>query len=304
MLSVEMYTERWEYQMVVIENQYLSVMISPQGGTLQSVRSKENNIEYLWQGDRAYWGGRAPNLFPFVGRLYQEQYSYNGKCYPMKCHGFLGKKELIPEQTGPDSCAFILTDSPETLEIYPFRFTLRLEYRLEGRQIHICFRVRNTGENTMYCGFGGHPGFNIPLEEGLCFEDYAVSFPTNCQVNVVDFSQGVLTRGKKPYPLEAGRFLHLDHNLFHHDAVVFADCPREVTLTSSKGKHGVIARFPDMPYVGFWQVRDKDAPYLCIEPWSVCPGREGVIEDIATMADMTAIKAGETAVNCWNIEIF
>lgn len=290
--------------MITIENQHLTVIISPRGGTLQSIRSKQTGIEYLWQGDRTYWGGRAPNLFPFVGRLYQEQYSYNGKTYPMKCHGFLGKQELIPQKTSPDSCIFTLTDSPETFEIYPFHFTLQLEYRLEDNRLHICFRVLNTGESTMYCGFGGHPGFNIPLEDGLCFEDYAVSFPEASQVNVVDFSQGVLTLGKKPYPLEDNKSLRLDHNLFHHDAVVFADCPREVTLTSAKGKHGVTVRFPDMPYVGFWQIRNKNAPYLCIEPWSVCPGREGIIEDITTMADMTSVSPGKTATNSWSIEIF
>lgn len=290
--------------MIIIENQHLAVVISPCGGTLQSVRSKQTGIEYLWQGDRTYWGGRAPNLFPFVGRLYQEQYSYNGKCYPMKCHGFLGKKELIPQQSESGSCTFTLTDSPETRDIYPFHFVLKLEYRLLGNQIHICFRVQNTGDHTMYCGFGGHPGFNIPLEDGLCFEDYAVSFPQACQVNVVDFSQGVLTLGKTPYVLENGRYLPLKHSLFHHDAVVFADCPREVSLASTKGKHGVTVRFPDMPYVGFWQVRDKNAPYLCIEPWSVCPGREGVVEDITTMSGMTAIVPGESTVNAWSIEIF
>ena len=136
--------------MITIENRFLSVVISPQGGTLQSVRSKETGIEYLWQGDRTYWGGRAPNLFPFVGRLYQEQYSYNEKNYSMKCHGFLSKKELIPEQTGPDSCVLTLTDSPETLEIYPFRFILKLEYRLQGKLLHICFRVQNCPERYTY----------------------------------------------------------------------------------------------------------------------------------------------------------
>lgn len=290
--------------MIIIENEHISVVISPQGGTLQSIRSKESGIEYLWQGDRAYWGGRAPNLFPFVGRLYQEQYAYAGKTYPMKCHGFLGKQELTPEQTASDSCAFILTDSPETLAIYPFHFILRLEYRLENNQLYICFRVKNTGKNTMYCGFGGHPGFNVPLEPGLCFEDYAVSFPDKCQVNVVEFSQGVLTLGKKPYPLTDDRSLPLEHGLFRHDAVVFTDCPREVTLSSPKGKHGITVRYPDMPYVGFWQIRDKEAPYICIEPWSVCPGREGIIEDIATMADMSAIAPGQTITNTWSMEIF
>jgi len=289
---------------ILIENELISVEISPWGGTLQSIRCKQTGLEYLWQGDRTYWGGRAPNLFPFVGRLFQERYTYKGESYAMKCHGFLGKTELLPEQTASDRCAFLLTDSEQTREIYPFQFLLRLEYMLEGRQIHICYQVKNLGEDTMYCGFGGHPGFNVPLEKGLAFEDYCVTFSERMDCSLVQFSQGVLTEGKQPYSLQDGRRLMLHHGLFHFDAVVFADCPREVTLASEKGSHGVTVRYPDMPYVGFWHKPNTDAPFLCIEPWSVLPGREGVVEEIVSMSDMTAIEPGKTAVNQWSIEVF
>ncbi|MBR4291202.1 MAG: aldose 1-epimerase family protein [Oscillospiraceae bacterium] len=290
--------------MISIENDVLSVQLSPKGGTLQSIFHKKNGREYLWQGDRAYWGGRAPNLFPFVGRLYQERYTYDGRSYPMKCHGFLGKTELEEKQTAPDCCAFLLTDSTQTRAIYPFHFFLRLEYKLEDNRIHVCYRVKNTGTHTMYCGFGGHPGFRIPLEEGLAFEDYQVSFPGRTDPKLVCFSGSVLTADKIPYELEDGCKLRMNHGLFCFDAVVFADCGREVTLSSPKGQHGVTVRYQDMPYVGFWHKPNTDAPFLCIEPWSVLPGREGIVEDIASMADMTAIAPQETATIQWSIEIF
>lgn len=179
-----------------------------------------------------------------------------------------------------------------------------IRYALEKNRIHIQYQVKNIGPNTMYCGFGGHPGFNIPLEPGLCFEDYVISFPDACQVNVVEFSQDVLTLGKKAYSLTDDRIIPLNHKLFLRDAVVLCDCPREITLSSNKGRHGITVRFPDMPYVGFWQVPNKDAPYLCIEPWSILPGRAGIVEDIATMPDMTKILPQHSAVNTWSIEIF
>lgn len=290
--------------MIHIENDILSVDISPRGGTLQSIFHKQTGLEYLWQGDRTYWGGRAPNLFPFVGRLYQERYLYCGTSYSMKCHGFLGKSEMIPEQTGADRCVFVLSDSPETLEIYPFPFSLRLEYILEGNSIRIRYAVTNCGEKTMYCGFGGHPGFNVPLESHLCFEDYAISFPEKTSCNIVNFSQGVLTVDQEQYTLEDDCRLPLKHGLFHHDAVVFANAPRQVTLSSEKSKHGVTVAYPDMPYVGFWHKPKTDAPFVCIEPWSVLPGREGVVEDLETMADMTAVEPGKTAINAWSIMLF
>lgn len=75
-------------------------------------------------------------------------------------------------------------------------------------------------------------------------------------------------------------------------------------MSSPKGTHGVTISYPDMPYVRFWHKPQTDAPYVCIEPWSVLPGREGIVEDLETMADMTAIEPGKTAVNQWSIELF
>ena len=38
-----------------------------------------DGTEYLWNGDPAYWTGRAPNLFPYVGRLTNDRYAYGGE---------------------------------------------------------------------------------------------------------------------------------------------------------------------------------------------------------------------------------
>ena len=64
------------------------VSISDKGAELQSVRLKEDNIEYLWQGDSTYWGRRAPILFPIVGRLVDNTYYVDGKPYSLTQHGF------------------------------------------------------------------------------------------------------------------------------------------------------------------------------------------------------------------------
>ena len=53
---------------VEIYNPYLKVKVNTLGGELYSIRDYGYG-EYLWQGDQAYWGQRAPNLFPYVGRL-------------------------------------------------------------------------------------------------------------------------------------------------------------------------------------------------------------------------------------------
>ncbi len=54
--------------MYSIENQYLKIEVSSLGAELQSIFDKEMKQEVLWQGDKKYWGRRAPVLFPNVGR--------------------------------------------------------------------------------------------------------------------------------------------------------------------------------------------------------------------------------------------
>lgn len=291
--------------MIRIENEKLSVEIRETGGALHSLYGRETGIEYLWQGNRTYWGGQAPNLFPFVGRLYEKVYTLHGKRYPMNIHGFLPHAEMAVETRTDSACTLLLTDTPETRACYPYAFALWLTYRLEGGTLEIAFQVENRSPETIYCGMGGHPGFNVPLEPGLGFEDYALTFPEPCAPELVEFSPGVLcTQRREPYPLEHGRVLPLRHSLFSLDAVVFAGAPRQVTLAAERGRHGVTVSYPQMPYVGFWHRPNSDAPFVCIEPWSVLPGREGVVEELSEMEDMTAVPVGESVVNRWSIQVW
>ncbi|OJG81845.1 hypothetical protein RV14_GL002388 [Enterococcus ratti] len=73
---------------VIIQNDQLIAEIAEHGAELISLKSKETAFEYIWQADPTYWGRHAPVLFPFVGRLKNDQYTYQGKTYDMRQHGF------------------------------------------------------------------------------------------------------------------------------------------------------------------------------------------------------------------------
>lgn len=45
-----------------IANDYLTIQVSDLGAELSSIKD-ENGREYLWQGDKRYWGRRSPILF-------------------------------------------------------------------------------------------------------------------------------------------------------------------------------------------------------------------------------------------------
>lgn len=291
--------------MTQIKNEFLTVTIDPKGGTLTSIVDNATGREYMWQGDPAIWAGQAPNLFPFVGRLKDETYTLNGKAYKMIRHGFVRGSVMELEAVSESSCTFALSDSEEIRAIYPFTFTFRIVYTLVGRELKISFQAQNRGTETMYCGMGGHPGFNVPMDDGLSFEDYEITFPEPCHPHQICFSPSLQVAPQRPdYALVDDCRLPLNHDLFSFDAVVLADTPRCCTLHSTKGQHGVKVTYPSMGYVGFWHMPKTTAPYLCIEPWATLPGRDGIIEELSEYPDAFVVPAGETVCNDWSVEIW
>lgn len=284
-----------------IENDRIKVQVSGLGAELQSIRTPDGT-EYLWQGDPAYWSGRAYNLFPFVGRMTEGKYTFDHKTYEIPIHGFAKASEFHVKEQRADSIVLELKESGETLQQYPFAFSYQVIYRVEENRLLVTFRVENKDEKELYFGVGGHPGFMVPLEEGLAFEDYCVEFAPECSPERIGISTHGLVAEKRnvPYPLEGGNRIPLSHSLFDYDAIVLKNMARTVTIRSDKGKRAVRVSFPQMDYVGIWQMRN--GPYLCIEPWQSLPAREGIVEDIAVKPDLIHLPAGEIYINQWEIE--
>ena len=81
-----------------IKNEFLEVQVNDYGAELWSIKGLKTNTEYLWQGEKPYWGDRATVIFPICGRLYQGKYTYKGKTYEMIIHGFAKKMNYEVEE--------------------------------------------------------------------------------------------------------------------------------------------------------------------------------------------------------------
>ena len=161
---------------ILIENTDLKLTLNTLGAQMRSLQDAEG-VEYLWQGDPAYWKGQAPNLFPVIGRLTDQSYRYCGQTYPMERHGFASKQEYCVESQQKDRVTFLLTDNEATRQQYPFAFAFRVTYALEGTSVKITYGVTNNSRMVMPFGVGGHPGFKVPMVEGEQFTDYEQSLP-------------------------------------------------------------------------------------------------------------------------------
>ena len=97
---------------VSLENDCLKVRINEKGAELNSVISKDTGLEYMWSGDPAFWGKTSPILFPIVGTLKKDSYSYQNNLYTLTRHGFARDStfQIVAQQE--DSVIFSLSSTP------------------------------------------------------------------------------------------------------------------------------------------------------------------------------------------------
>ncbi len=287
------------YQM---KNKKLEVVVSSIGAELQSIT--KDNTEYLWDGNETYWADRSPLLFPFVGRLTNQKYLLNGVEYSMGIHGFARRLDYKVIQQEDDSIILEATDTEETYVAYPYHFVLRVSYRLVEDTIQIGYSVKNTSDSVMYFGIGGHPGFQVPLEDGLTFDDYYLEFSLPAQPDRIGHTPTCYLNGRNAeFALEEGKRLRLSHDMFDDDAIVLQNMAREVCLKSDKGTRQVRVSYPQCSYLGLWHAPKTDAPYICIEPWTSLASRQDVVEELANKSDMIHLKPNKEYKNEWSIAI-
>ena len=287
-----------------IENKLLKVSVDTSGAQLHSVYSKASKTEYIWQGDPAYWSGRAYNLFPFIGRRYKNLYSYDGELYTSRPHGLARYYLFRIESRTATKLTMVFSDDDESLLEFPFRFEFRVEFTLEDAALKVRYIVTNLDDKTLICSFGGHPGINIPFGNGN-FEDYYLEFSekTNVQRQLLSISDRFMADKAVPYPLQDGVKLPLQHNLFDHDAIILSNTSREVYVKCDKEEKYVSLRYDDYKYIGFWHPGKTNAPFVCLEPWSALPATDGIIETLETKEDMTHVPAKESAEKSYVLEI-
>jgi galactose mutarotase-like enzyme len=134
------------------------------------------------------WRGRAPWLWPAVGRSYapdklehalrkgeplgELEWQWGGRTFPMPIHGFVMNREwrLVDARVSGDGalveCA--LTDDDATRQFYPFGFVLRSTCRVFDGLLQASVHVEAAKGNTAPMPFclGNHISLRLPLSPG------------------------------------------------------------------------------------------------------------------------------------------
>ncbi len=253
-----------------LENEFLTVKVSTTGGVLTSIQSKDG-LEYLWQGDPAYWANQAPLLFPICGSIRDNQAIVgDNKETKMKRHGIVRGKEFSCEQQSRHSITMAIVSDDEMTEQFPYAAKLAVTYTLNDHSIIQKFTVENLEEEEMMPFFvGGHPAFNCPIVAGDDYTDYYVEFEKEetCSVPEQLTETGLLNLQNRTDFLKGTKRLPLSFDLFAKDAITFDELQsRSVKLASDKHDHSVQIDFAEFPYLILWTTANK-GPFLAIEPW-------------------------------------
>ena len=277
--------------MTIIENDLYKIAIRAQGAELVSFYNKATKVEHLWQADASVWPWHAPNLFPVVGGLINNELLVNGKAYKMERHGFNRQLELLLIESNEVSARFSLPHSDHTLAVYPYKFDFQIHYDLIDNALRVTYKVINQQREPIYFSVGGHPAFNVPFNKGENYEDYYLEFEVDEKLEKHMLSaQGFFTGEKQPVKLN-GKKLPLTRDMFKDDAWVFKNLrSREMTIKSTKHDQTLAVEFPHFNYVGIWAKPGAD--FLCIEPWLGCADTEGKHVDITQKEAIQQLKYG------------
>ena len=282
---------------IKIANDTCKAEIQLSGAQMASFKGPDGR-EVMWQADPAVWPHYAPVLFPVCGYVDQDRIYIAGEKYPMKKHGFTRTWVFDVTRKGSDFVELSLGPNEENKPMYPFDFAFRVNYTLNAKGYTTTFIVENHDTKPMPFCVGGHPGFQVPMEAGAKFEDYQVVF------DEVEDGKCYLTPGGKVIDgweyvdnFHNTNVLPLNHALFDsRDALLFLGLKsRAVNLVHKDSGHGLRFEFPKLEMLAVWSMPNKNADYLCLEPWHGTPEQKGESGNFEDKAYVTILQPGE----CW-----
>lgn len=290
--------------MKTLTDNILTVEVSDHGAELQSIR--KGSVEYLWQGDPAYWGRRSPVLFPIVGSVWEKKYRVDGKEYELGQHGFARDMDFALVSESETEVRYRLESTEDTLKKYPYPFVLEIAYRLHDNKLDVIWEVSNPADKEMFFQIGAHPAFIYPDYAPELKERGYFVFDRTEGLECIRIAEKGCVDAVTRYPLEIpydGR-LPIDRETFDEiDTIMLEDSQvHEVALQRVDGTPWLRVIF-DAPVVGIWSPPGKVAPFICIEPWYGRCDRAGYEGEYKDKDWMNRLAPGEKFSSIYTIEI-
>lgn len=291
--------------MQILTNDILTVKVSGHGAELQSIQ--KGSVEYLWQGDPAYWGRRSPVLFPIVGSVWEKRYRLAGKEYEMGQHGFARDMDFSLISHCDDEVRYRLESNDETLSKFPYPFILEISYKLHDNKLDVIWDVTNPSSETVCFQIGAHPAFNYPDYSAETSQRGFLSFGKTEGLECIRIKEKGCVAVDIKYPLEvpADGLLPVAADTFDAIDTIILECSQidQVGMYRADGTPWLKMTF-DAPVVGIWSPPGKVAPFICLEPWYGRCDRAGYEGDYTEKDWVNRLAPGERFHSVYTIEIF
>ena len=266
-----------------LSNELLTVIISDLGAEIQSVQ--KNGKERVWQNEDGSWQRHCPVLFPVCGKV---SVKIGGVDYVMPSHGFARNEFFELQSAAEDEITFLLRENERTLCLFPFRFELRITYRLHGGAIGVETMVRNTDNKPLMFALGRHDSFL--LENDL--DMYKVCFEK--EESFRSWRTDSSGRMLKEYDdLGGGKELLLCSDVLcgGRSIILKGINSSRVELKTVDDRFVASLDFGRIENLLLW--RPGNARMICIEPWSALPDSEGENVDFPEKKRYGFLSAGE-----------
>ena len=289
--------------MIYLENTELKIAISEKGAELQNIYNKETQLEYLWDGDPAFWGKKSPVLFPIVGTLKNNQFAHNGENFQLSRHGFARDKQFKLTESSSTRVSLTLDADAETLAQYPFLFRFTIVYEIHKNKLSCTYQIVNIDVKPLYFSVGAHPAFKVPLEVEFDFSQYYLEFSQPETAGKWPITaEGLIDENPVPF-FHSNNRINLSKELFYGDALVFKQLESSsIRLCNNQSKHGFTFSWTEFPFMGIWSA--KDAPFVCLEPWCGIADSVNATGELREKEGMILLTPGQSTDRTWTIELY
>lgn len=247
--------------MLKLTNDKLTCEIDPMGAEVSSLKNNETGKEYIWQGEHGLWNRHAPLLFPCVGRMNSDSYTYKEQRYYLQKHGFARNLPFQIIASNKSSALLRLKSDNFTKQVFPFDFELDAAYSLSKSALECNFTIKNLSDEPMYFSFGFHPGFNIEIGDKIEFsQPETMNVP---YLNGSDVSEDPNNRLVFNEQTE----LVLSADLFEKGSLALEKPKsKSFSLVDKEGNTYLTETYNKANMVWLWA--NPGANFVCIEPWS------------------------------------
>lgn len=240
---------------MILENDVLYLEVCQNGGEIRSLNYKKKNLEVMWQGSEDHWKGKNPTLFPIVGNTYTKDYQIDGKTYAMKNHGLIRYATLNCIKKSQSEITMELKSDETTLRQYPFDFTYQIKYKLINNRVIITYQITNDSNVDMPFTFGLHSGFNVSD-----FNQSVLKYACPEKATQIHIKDNVYEE-----EVELNEW-HLSHEEIESASTIIYKNLKSPYVDLEMPEYSIRMSIEGYPFFAIWS-SDKDAPFICLEPW-------------------------------------